>query len=206
MLAIDTRTGSVNVNVVPQAAAAGVASSAIFRANSHSGSMRIDFDRKSIPERDYQLLLNSTVGSVDGAFIHGSQTTINSIAGSVTADILPYKSGAFASTLDTSTHSGQMNVTLRAPYKAKGVPLMGLKSTHSSVSGGVGLKYPKEWQGHVDGTSLSGELHLQGKDLELLGQNDTPGKNHVEAKKGNGGSQMVFNTVSGGCDIKIGET
>ena len=168
--------------------------------------MRIDFDRKRIPERDYQVYLNSTVGSVDGAFIHGSQTTIDSVAGSVMADILPYKSGAFASKLDTSTHSGQMNVTIRAAYKAKGESMTGLMSTHKTVSGGLGLKYPKEWQGHIDGTSLSGELHLQGKDMELINQNDTPGKNHVEAKKGSGGSKMVFSTVSGGCDIKIGKT
>ncbi|KAF2628021.1 hypothetical protein BU25DRAFT_457895 [Macroventuria anomochaeta] len=205
LLAIDTKTGSVNIDVAPQAAEAGSSSSAVFRANSHSGSMRIDFERKHIPERDFQMYLNTTVGSVDGTFIHGSKTEINSVAGSVTADIMPSKSGAFASTLDTSTHSGQMNVTLRAPYKAKGVPMMGLTSTHKSVSGGVGLIYPKEWQGHIDGTSLSGELHLQGKELELLNENDTPGKNHVEAKKGDGGSRMVFDTVSGGCDIKIGK-
>ncbi|KAG9205141.1 hypothetical protein G6514_009605 [Epicoccum nigrum] len=205
LLAIDTKTGSVNVNVQPQAAAAGGSSSAVFRANTQSGSMRIDFDRKRIPDRDYQVYLNSTVGSVDGVFIHGSQTTIDSIAGSVTADILPYKSGAFVSKLDTSTHSGQMNVTLRAPYKAKGESMTGLMSMHRTVSGGLGLKYPKEWQGHIDGTSLSGELHLQGKDLELIKQNDTPGKNHIEAKKGSEGSKMVFSTVSGGCDIKIGK-
>lgn len=206
LLAIDTKTGSVNVDIAPQPATSGGSPSAIFRANTHSGSMRIDFERKHIPERDYQVYLNSSVGSMDGCFLHGSHTVINSVAGSVTADILPFKSGEYASILDTSTHSGQMNVTLRTPYKAKGVPMMGLTSAHKSVSGGVGLKYPTEWQGHIDGTSLSGELHLQGNELELLSQNDTPGKNHVEAKKGDGGSKMVFDTVSGGCDIEVGKT
>jgi hypothetical protein len=205
LLVIDTRTGSVNIDVAPKEAAAGAATPAIFRANSQSGSMRVDFERKHIPERDYQTFINTTVGSIDGMFIHGSKTELSSVAGSMMADILPYKSGAFPSTLDTSTHSGQMNVTLRAAYKAKGVSITGLISTHKSVSGGVGLKYPKEWQGHVDGTSLSGELHLQGKELELLSENDEPGKNHVEAKKGDGGSMLVFDTVSGGCDIKIGK-
>jgi hypothetical protein len=206
LLAIDTRTGSVNIDVAPKEAAIGTSTPAVFRVNSQSGSMRVDFERKHIPERDYQTFINTTVGSVDGTFIHGSRTELSSVAGSMTADILPFKSGAFASKLDTSTHSGQMNVTLRAPYKAKGVPMTGLVSTHKSVSGGVGLEYPKEWQGHIDGTSLSGELHLQGKELELLSENDEPGKNHVEAKKGDGGSKMVFDTVSGGCDIKIGKT
>ncbi|KAJ4989774.1 hypothetical protein SVAN01_04804 [Stagonosporopsis vannaccii] len=206
LLAIDTKTGSVNVDIAPQAAVSGGSRSAVFRANTHSGSMRIDFERKHIPERDYQVYLNSTVGSMEGTLIHGSQTVINSVAGSVTADILPFKSGEYSSILNTSTHSGQMNVTLRTSYKAKGIPMMGLTSSHRSVSGGVGLEYPKEWQGHIDGTSLSGELHLQGNELELLKQDDTPGKNHVEAKKGDGGGKMVFDTVSGGCDIRIGKT
>lgn len=206
-LEVETKTGSVNMGVKPlQAAAAEQGVQAIFRAKSHSGSMRIDFERKRIPERDYQMYLDTNVGSIDGTFIHGSKTEIKSVAGSVTADILPFKSGAYASTLNTSTHSGQMNVTLRAPYGAKSVPLTGLMSTHKSVSGGVGLVYPKEWQGHVDGTSLSGSLHLQGTELELLKENNTPGMNHVEAKKGNGASTMVFNTISGGCNIVIGKT
>lgn len=204
LLAIDTKTGSINIDVAPKEAAAQSSGPAVFKASSQSGSMRVDFERKRIPERDYQTFINTNVGSVDGTFIHGSKTEFNSVAGSMTADIVPYKSGAFASTLDTSTHSGQMNITLRASYKAKGVPMTGLMSTHKSVSGGMGLKYPKEWQGHVDGTSLSGELHLQGNELELLGKNDELGKNHVEAKKGAGGSKMVFDTVSGGCEIKIG--
>lgn len=206
LLVIDTKTGSVNIDVAPKEAVGETSTTAVFRANSHLGSMRVDFERKHIPERNYQTLINTTVGSIDGAFIHGSRTELSSVAGSITADILPFKSGAFASTLDTSTHSGQMNVTLRAPYKARGIPMMGLVSTHKSVSGGVGLNYPKEWQGHINGTSLSGELRLQGKELELLSENDEPGKNHVEAKKGDGASKMVFDTVSGGCDIKIGKT
>lgn len=81
----------------------------------------------------------------------------------------------------------------------------GLVSTHKSSSGGLAVTYPQEWTGHIDGTSLSGALHLQGKELELLNENDTPGKNHVEAKKGNGASTLSFDTTSGECEIKIGK-
>jgi hypothetical protein len=205
LLLINTTSGSVNIDVEPRAATDANPSPAVFKASTHSGSMRIDFERKHIPEREYEVYLNTTVGSVGGSFIHGSKTEINSIAGSVSADIIPSKSGTYASTLDTRTHSGQMNITLRAPYRAKGTPMLGLASTHQSVSGGMGLRYPKEWQGNINGTSLSGELHLQGKELELLSKNDEPGKNHVEAKKGNGGSSMLFDTVSGQCDVTIGK-
>ena len=206
LLVVDTKSGSINIDVAPEKSAAGTSTPAVFRAKSQSGSMRVDFERRRIPERDYQTFIETAVGSVGGSFIHGSETNLTSVAGSLTADILPFKSGAFPSTLSTSTHSGQMNVTLHASWNAKGLPLTGMESTHKTVSGGMGLKYPTEWQGLIDGTSLSGELHLQGKALELLSENNEPGKNHVAAKNGNGGSKMVFDTVSGGCDIKVGET
>lgn len=205
LLSVTTKSGSVNINVDPQEAAQGSSNPAVFMVDTLSGSIRTDFNRKRIPERDYQTFVNTTVGSVDGTFIHGSRTEMNSIAGLVTADILPFKSGNYQSEIYTQTHSGQTSLTLRAPYKAKKVPMTGLISTHKSTSGGLDVTYPEEWTGHIDGTSLSGALHLQGKELELLNENDTPGKNHVEAKKGNGASTLSFDTTSGGCEIKIGK-
>ncbi|RYN17883.1 hypothetical protein AA0112_g11864 [Alternaria arborescens] len=205
LLSVKTKSGSVNIDIEPQAAASGSTNPAIFMVDSLSGSIRTDFKRKHIPDRDYQTYINTTVGSVDGTFIHGSRTEFNSVAGLVTADILPFKSGDYQSEIYTSTHSGQTTLTLRSPYKAKNVAMSGLVSTHKSTSGGLDVTYPPEWSGVVDGTSLSGALHLQGKDLELLGENDEPGKNHVEAKKGEGDSSLSFDTVSGECEIKIGK-
>jgi DUF4097 and DUF4098 domain-containing protein YvlB len=205
LVSVKTRSGSVNINVEPKKIAEETPKPAMFIVDTHSGSVRVDFSRKRIPERDYQTFVNTTVGSVYGAFIHGSRTEISSVAGLVMADLLPFKSGDYQSEIYTQTHSGQMNITLRTPYKAKNIPMTGLISTHKSSSGGLDVIYPEEWTGYVDGTSLSGALHLQGKELELLRENDEPGKNHVEAKKGSGGSTMSFNTVSGNCEIKIGK-
>jgi hypothetical protein len=205
LVSINTKSGSVNIDVEPKAAVEGSSNPAVFMIDSLSSSIRVDFHRKHIPERDYQTYINTTVGSVDGAFIHGSRTEINSVAGVVTADLLPFKSGDIASTINTHTHSGQTKLTVRTPYKAKNVPMTGLTSLHKSTSGGLDVTYPQEWSGHVDGTSLSGALHIQGKDLELIKENNEPGKNHVEAKKGDGGSRMAFETVSGGCEVKVGK-
>ncbi|RAR03305.1 hypothetical protein DDE83_008274 [Stemphylium lycopersici] len=205
LLSVKTKSGSVNIDIEPQEAAKGSSNPAVFMVDSLSGSIRTDFKRKHIPERDYQTFVNTTVGSVDGTFIHGSRTEMNSVAGLVTADLLPFKSGDYQSEIYTQTRSGQTSLTLRAPYKAKNVPMTGLVSTHKSTSGGLDVTYPEEWTGFVDGTSLSGALHLQGKGLKLLKENDEPGKNHVEANKGNGASSLSFDTVSGGCEIKIGK-
>lgn len=203
-VAVVSKSGSVNIEIEPKPATDGTSSSAIFTVDTHSSSVRTDFRRKRIPDRDYQVYINTTVGSVDGTFIHGSRTEINSVAGAVTADLLPYKSGDYASTIRTKTDSGQTSVTLRSPYKAKNVPMTGLTSVHSTTSGELDVSYPQEWVGHVDGTSLNGALHMAGKDLELLNENDQPGQNHVEAKKGDKGSSLEFDTVDGECKIKIG--
>jgi hypothetical protein len=79
-----------------------------------------------------------------------------------------------------------------------------LTSTHKTISGAITLTYPQEWEGHLDGNTLSGALHLQGKDLQLIDQVTEPGKNHVEARKGKGSSELTFATISGGCDVRIG--
>ena len=205
LISIKTISGSVNINVEPKESQEAHSEPAIFAADTLSGSLRVDFERRQIPERDYQTYINTTVGSVDGTFIHGSKTEITSVAGSVTADLLPFKSGEHQSEIFTHTNSGQTSLAIRSPYKAKDVPIAGLVSTHKSISGGLNVIYPEEWVGFIGGTSLSGALHLQGKDLVLLNENDEPRENHVEAKKGSDGSIMSFDTVSGGCDIIVGK-
>ncbi|KAL6703806.1 hypothetical protein ACN47E_009025 [Coniothyrium glycines] len=206
VVSVKTRSGSVNINVEPKVMRLTTPNPAKFIVDTHSGSIRVDFSRKRIPERDYQTFINTTVGSVDGAFIHGSRTEISSVAGLVVADLLPFKSAEFHSELHTQTHSGQMNITLRSPYRAREVPMNGLFSTHRSSSGGLAIVYPDEWTGYVNGTSLSGALNMQGESLALLKENNLPGNNHVEATKGTGRSLMSFDTISGNCEIKVGKT
>jgi hypothetical protein len=205
-LTVATKSGSVNINIEPKEMANGGSEIAQFKATSQSGSMRVDFERKNIPDRDYKLEIETTVGSVDGTFIHGSSSTYSTIAGSVNADILPFKAGDYASLLSTLTTDGQTNIKLRSPYKNKGKPLSKLVSTHKSISGLLDLEYPQEWEGRVQGETVSGLLHLQGKDLELINQEEKEGMNRVEARKGNdAGGMMVFSTTSGGCEIKVGK-
>lgn len=205
LLEVTTKSGSVNINVVPNAAATNGSKTAVYRANSVSGSIRTDFERARIPERDYQTYIDTDVGSVDGSYIHGSKTQIKSVAGSINVDILPFKTGDYESFLDTSSMSGQMSLELRSPYRQPGVALSKLVSTHKGVSGAVDIEYPQEWEGHLEGSSLSGIVHLQGRDLELLHEEqDVTGGSRVEAKKGKGNSRMSFTTVSGGCEVKIG--
>ncbi|KAJ4360748.1 uncharacterized protein N0V89_001315 [Didymosphaeria variabile] len=204
LLSIVTKSGSVNVNIDPKEKAADGPAAALFYANTMSGSIRVDTERKKIPERDYIVSINSTAGSVDGTFIHGSKTEISSVAGGINIDLLPYSSGDYSSLLTTKSVDGETKIKLKAPYKTPGTAMGKLLSTHTSVSGQIDLAYPQEWEGHLEGQSVTGVLHVQGKDLELIRQEERPGLNRVEAKKGNGGSTMVFKTLNGGCDVSVG--
>ncbi|KAF2703329.1 hypothetical protein K504DRAFT_508233 [Pleomassaria siparia CBS 279.74] len=206
LLSVKTTSGSVNINVEPKEADNGVVKPAIFTATSTAGSIRADFERKNIPERDYQTSIETTVGSVDGTFIHGSKTSMETVAGAIKVDIMPFKSGDYPSTLTTSSNSGETKIKLVAPYKSTGSVMSGLTAKHKSISGAMNLTYPQEWEGHLEGDSVDGALHLQGKDLELIRQEEKPGSNKVEAKKGSGKSSMVFSTVSGGCDVQVGKS
>jgi len=204
LLSVKTKSGSVNINVEPKEKAKNGSPVARFMADTMSGSMRVDFERKRIPDRDYVVDINSTVGSVDGTFIHGSKTDIKSVAGSINVDLLPFSTGDSESLLTTSTTDGQTIINMRSPYNG-GTALSKLVSNHSSVSGQLNITYPQEWEGHLEGQSMTGKLHLQGKDLELIQQVERPGFSMVEAKKGNGKSTMVFKTVVGAVNIKVGK-
>lgn len=204
LLSVVTKSGSVNINIDPKEKAADGPSAALFYANTMSGSIRVDTERKNIPERDYIVSINSTAGSVDGTFIHGSKTEMSSVAGGINIDLLPYSSGD-SSILSTKTIDGETKINLRAPYTTPRSMMGKLVSTHTSVSGQIDLTYPQEWEGHLEGQSVTGVLHLEGKDLELIRQDEKPGLNRVEAKKGNGGSTMVFKTLNGGCNVLVGK-
>jgi DUF4097 and DUF4098 domain-containing protein YvlB len=202
LLSVVTKSGSVNINVEPKEKAADGPRAALFYANTMSGSIRIDTKRKDIPERDYVVSINSTAGSVDGTFIHGTKTEISSVAGGINVDLLPYSSDS--SILTTKSIDGETKINLRAPYKTPETTMEKLVSTHTSVSGSINLTYPQDWEGHLEGQSVTGSLHVQGKDLKLIRQEERPGLNRVEAKKGNGGSTMVFKTLNGGCGVLVG--
>ena len=62
LLTVTTKSGSVNINVEPSSAAPDGSKIAEFRAKSLSGSIRTDFERMRIPEREYQTFVETQSG------------------------------------------------------------------------------------------------------------------------------------------------
>ncbi|EON69312.1 hypothetical protein W97_08572 [Coniosporium apollinis CBS 100218] len=204
-LSIRTTSGSISITVDPQAADPNYPKPAVFEAYATAGSIRIDFPtRGAIPDRVYEVAVHSDMGSISGTFIHGQHTSLSALSGSISATILPYSAGN-RSALRTDTMSGQTTVTVLAPYKDPGTVMGSMESLHKSKSGSMKLVYPQEWEGTVEGRTVSGSLRMHGRDLEVVREDKGYVRNHVVARKGKKNSRMEFNVMSGSVTAQIGD-
>lgn len=111
--------------------------------------------------------------------------------------------GEGASELVTEGASGHSDVTVLAPLRL-GETVGAMRSVHRSVSGGLGLRYPREWAGRFEGSSVSGSLSAEGPGLEVE-RGGGPGLKRVSGKsKLEGMAEMSFSSVSGGARLVVG--
>jgi hypothetical protein len=206
VLSIRSTSGSISVDVDPKEIDKDHPAPAVFSVHSNSGSVRVDFPfaGADIPERDYHSNIISQDGSINGRYIHGSQTSLESQSASIDVSLLPYSADDYPSTLHTKSNSGSQKIDLLSPYDNPGSSIKRLSSTHSVSSGQLVLSYPDEWEGKLSGQTSSGSLNLRGNDLEIIEQGSRGGGKYVVAKKGDGESVMKFNTQSGSVDANIG--
>ncbi|KAF2503392.1 hypothetical protein BU16DRAFT_577195 [Lophium mytilinum] len=206
LLSIKTKSGMISVDVEPKEADKDHPTAAVFRAESLSGLVKVDFDTFDIPARDYKTAIVSRSGLVSAVLIHGSSTDIKVGSGSITADIIPFEADAGLSTLNTNTRSGMTKVTLKPPYKNPGTAISRLTSSHTARSGAMVLHYPQEWEGAINGGTHSGSLTLYGEDVEIIHFGGGYAGKTVKAKKGRGNSTLEFDTWSGSVEVTVGST
>ncbi|KAK4988447.1 hypothetical protein LTR66_005016 [Elasticomyces elasticus] len=210
LLSIKTKSGSISVDVVPKSADRTSPRPADFSAISAGGSITARFPitgtESDIPEREYRTRVQADSGSLHGTYIHGLTTSIMTTSGSITADILPYSSNTFASSIHTETHSGTTRINVLPPFIDPGTLMERMHSVHHGTSGGMNVKYPQEWVGSITGETMSGSLSLRGKDVRILSEDSVgPFKRHVVAMKGKGGGVLDFKSMSGSIDAIIGD-
>lgn len=79
-----------------------------------------------------------------------------------------------------------------------------LKTSHESISGTMRLRYPTSWEGSFKASSISSNIKVRGKDVEIHKRSGFMNK-VVEGKKGNGQSFINIDEMSGTVDLLIGE-
>ena len=209
VLSIKTRSGSINVDVKPRAVDELAPAPADFVAATTSGSIVARFpifgSVADIPEREYRTRTETNSGAISGTYILGSVSTFKTTSGSITADVLPYSADSYSSSLRTQTRSGHTNVNVLSPFVTGDRALSRLRSSHKSLSSGLTLKYPQEWEGLIAGGTLSGSLTVQGKDVRVLDLKKGPVGTKIRARKGYGQSRLDFSATSGSVDLIVGD-
>lgn len=211
LLVIKTRSGTIDVDVDPKPADRTAPAPADFTAKTTSGSIAVRFPTSGtsddIPEREYRTRTETNSGSISGSYILGLTSTFRTTSGSISADVLPYTAAENgASSLRTETGSGHTRIELLSPFQNKGQPMTRLRSLHKSMSSGLSLVYPQEWEGIINGGTLSGRLNIHGKDVEVLKIGETPVGKRIRARKGSDiASNLEVLTTSGSIDVTVGD-
>ena len=198
LLSISTKSGSIDVKVDPKNASEDKVKPAILELTSNSGSIRASTSTVSVPDRDFQTSISSNSGGIDATLIHGLRTSLRSNNGHINADLFPY--GHEDSRTDISTHSnsGSTDIKVHSSISHPCAPLKKLYATYHCSSGSLRLWYPAQWQGSVEGTILSGSIHLDWQGLRIV-KDEKEGwvKRKIEAVRGEGEGRLVFSQDSG---------
>lgn len=225
-LGVRSQSGSISVRVQPHSVLASDPQPAIFEAASVSGSIDVRFptSARAIPAREYQTSIKCISGSIQGDLLLGDVTSISSHSGSLEVRVLPV--GIREMEFSTNTYSGSTDVVVLSPFgsryrkiasddpyilnnhKATRTALRSLASTHEGQSGHIHLRYPSEWEGEIQGKTVSGGLKIAGDGVEIISDR-TKGwaYREVVARKGpepSNASLMKIHGVSGSVDVQIG--
>ncbi|KAF2773913.1 hypothetical protein EJ03DRAFT_71786 [Teratosphaeria nubilosa] len=136
----------------------------------------------------------------------GSRFTTKSASGTTNIHVLaPYtsrKSQAIHSGTrrpeNPDTLSNNVIAHVYNPYQPEDTVLDMLRSSHISTSGTLGLIYPKEWEGTIEGYSYTGSITVAGDGIHrIIDQDLGTAKRHYLGRKGSADSRLDFSTTSG---------
>jgi hypothetical protein len=190
LLSIHSTSGSLNIGIHPQPANKENPLPAEVSITSHSGSINVNFPTFSIPEREYHVSISSQSGRIDGSILHGRRTSLATRSGSMNVRL---QLAAGESDLQTETGSGSQYIKVLNTGKH----IQAMSSTHSSTSGSLALRYPREWEGMIEGRTQSGSWGFHGGGVDIIRRSG----NYVLARKGNGSSTLRFRTGSGSVNV-----
>lgn len=206
LLSITSQSGSINANVDPREADEKNPREAEFITKSHSGSVKIHYPQEgNIPEREYSTRVETTFGSVSGEFIMGTLTSLHSLSGTISAQLLPYFDPKRRSTLHTDTRSGTTKLHVLQPFAHPGEQFGHNVHKSTSTSGTIDVLFPDEWSGMIDEQSISGSLSAKGKGVRVISDGGSLVEKHLIAQKGYGEGEMTLKTTSGSIKARFGK-
>ena len=204
-LGIFTLSGSVQIGVIPKPVDENAPKPANFKIDTSSGSITTSFPTNALPERDYLTKITSRSGGIYGAYLHGSQTKLYSVSGSINVSILPVGDSHSSSELITNSRSGSHDVRVLSPYHKGSKQLSNLCATHDHSSGSMELNYPADYLGNIAVRTFSGSVTIKGPEVALYKDGrSSDGHREVLARNGyKGDSEMKIVGASGSVDLSF---
>ncbi|KAF7190223.1 hypothetical protein HII31_08554 [Pseudocercospora fuligena] len=172
-----------------------------------SGSVHVEFPTTDLPVREYQTRIETQSGNVGGTYILGAFTSFHTQSGSVKPRLAPVFNSTAPSKLRVDTKSASQTVSILRPHQYPGdfAQLM-MEHKYTSFSGSLHLTYPQEWEGYIEGETMSGSIHVKGRDIHVLSQGKVgPVYQHFAARKGFGQGRIGFKTTSGSINVQAGD-
>ncbi|RDW63439.1 hypothetical protein BP6252_10984 [Coleophoma cylindrospora] len=208
LLMLNTTSGTISVDVAPNPMNRDSTTPAEFFAKTTAGSMNISYPPpqwRFIPKRPYEVTVVSGAGLIEGRFLHGRKTHLESSAGNMVASILPfYMNTDDPSWLRTQSVAGDQKITILAPHYPK-IPLAGFTSTHKTGIGRLELQYPDEWEGSMRGETAMGSVIMNGTDVEIIDQGTLwPAGHYVKAIRGDGDNHLTCSAGTGSVFANVG--
>lgn len=209
LLEAKSRSGSISIDITPKEELSSDPQPASLHLSTMSGSIQANTpilatsDRASlVPARDYQTTITSMSGTLRPHLIHGSQTMLKSTTGSIQAELSPYGDPAEESQLTTSAETGSTTVTVLSSLSHPGKALRNFYAAYKFNTGSLMINYPWEWEGTVQGKTVTGSINVNWPGLEIeSGGGRTIGWNSFQGVKGHGDGRLQFNGVTGSVSL-----
>lgn len=194
-LTLKTLAGSISAKIHPLNL---TTPNAKLTAKTLSGSISLGLklDDHTPPRRNYSTEVQTVSGSISGLYLFGATTTFAADAGAISVSVLPT---LYEERFDTLVTSSQHGATVLGFEKAlKGKKVYGI---HGTVTGGVEVKYPKDWEGKVIAKAGVGVVDVVGEGIEITRREI----GLVEGFKGNKtNGKIVAGSGVGGVLVRVG--
>ncbi|KAL8819019.1 MAG: hypothetical protein Q9223_002472 [Gallowayella weberi] len=204
-LTIHTQSGSININLSLESSTNNT-SPATLDLYARSGSIKVNtptiLTPSKIPDRDFQSTLRTHSGSINAILVHGSTTLLRSDSSSIHATLHPHGDPSKRSDLTTRVLSGSSDITVPPSLTNPLAPLRNFYASHHGVSGSIRVLYPAQWEGTVQGSTVSGSIRVDWPGLKILEDKSGWGSHSLKGVKGSGEGMVEFKDISGSVALK----
>ncbi|KAL8802662.1 MAG: hypothetical protein Q9182_003678 [Xanthomendoza sp. 2 TL-2023] len=204
-LTIHTQSGSININLSLESST-NATTPATLDLYARSGSIKVNtptiLTPSKIPDRDFQSTLRTHSGSINAVLVHGSTTLLRSDSSSIHATLHPHGDPSKRSDLTTRVLSGSSDITVSPSLTDPLTPLRNFYASHRGVSGSIRVLYPGQWEGTVEGSTVSGSIRVDWPGLKILEDKSGWGSHILKGVKGSGEGIVECKDISGSVTLK----